>query len=79
MKEEPSNKKYIAGFNSAYTIMAENPILLDFLHGITSTDDHILGMRDGRMQFFKEIKMELKKSIEIKEIKLEELRKSKDF
>ena len=63
MKEEPSNKKYIAGFNSAYTIMAENPTLLDFLDDITSTDNHVLGMRDGRMQFFKEFNEELMKKI----------------
>jgi hypothetical protein len=40
----------IDGFNIGYSITYENNSLLKFLDKVTSTYDHVLGMKDGRMQ-----------------------------
>jgi hypothetical protein len=55
--------KYVLGFNQAYVLMGKKPDVLDFLFNVKSESEYILGLKDGRSQFYYEfIEYDLKKT-----------------
>tara|TARA_R110002096_G_scaffold417446_2_gene621109 strand:+ start:305 stop:517 length:213 start_codon:yes stop_codon:yes gene_type:complete len=55
--------KYVLGFNHGYILMAKQPEVLDFLFNVNSQNEYILGLKDGRFQFYAEVvKADLKKA-----------------
>lgn len=58
-----ASDKYILGFNHAYILQDKNHKVLSGLVYIKSESDYILGLKDGTIQFYKDmLKNEIKKS-----------------
>jgi hypothetical protein len=54
MKEDINND-YLKGFNDAYVLMDDKSDLINFLINKTTTNNYLLGLKDGQVDFLNNI------------------------